>query len=85
VIDADGSKYFAVGLVEDDGQWVFVRSMGGRPLSLRDIPVQPIGSDKKLTLHFRVPADVQIVGLVLSTPKEDRVVNTMNQKVPKRE
>jgi hypothetical protein len=85
VIDASGSKYYAVGLVEDDGQWVFVRSMGGRPLTLRDIPVQPMGSDKKLALHFRVPADVQIVGLVLSTPKEDRVVNTMNQKVPKRE
>ncbi|MFM8642683.1 MAG: CvpA family protein [Phycisphaerales bacterium] len=85
VIDSTGSKYYAVGLVEDDGQWVFVRSMGGRPLTLRDIPVQPMGSDKKLALHFRVPADVQIVGLVLSTPKEDRIVNTMNQKVPKRE
>jgi hypothetical protein len=76
VIDESGSKYYAVGLVEDDGEWVLVKSMRGRPLTLKDIPIQAVGSGKKLSLHFRVPTKTKIVGLVLATSAEDRVVNT---------
>ncbi len=83
IIDKDGAKYYAVGMVEDDGDWVLVRSMGGKPLSLKDIPIQPLGSGKKLTLHFRVPAETVLKGLVLVTGKEDRIVNTISLTVPK--
>jgi hypothetical protein len=83
IIDQDGAKYYAVGMVEDDGDWVLVRSMGGKPLSLKDIPIQPLGSGKKLTLHFRVPAETVLKGLVLVTGKEDRIVNTISLTVPK--
>ena len=47
LIDAAGAKYFAIGMVEDDGSWVTVRSMGGKPLSLKDIPIQPLGSGSR--------------------------------------
>jgi hypothetical protein len=83
VIDKNGAKYYAVGRVEDDGDWVLVRSMGGKPLSLKDIPIQPLGSGKKLTLHFRVPAETALKALVLVTGKEDRVVNTISVSAPK--
>ena len=83
VIDKDGAKYYAVGMVEDDGDWVLVRSMGGKPLALKDIPIQPLGSGKKLTLHFRVPAETALKGLVLVTGKEDRLVNTISVSAPK--
>ena len=83
VIDKSGAKYYAVGMVEDDGDWVLVRSMGGKPLSLKDIPIQPLGSGKKLTLHFRVPAETALKALVLVTGKEDRVVNTISISAPK--
>jgi hypothetical protein len=52
---------------------------------VRNVPVQAIGGSNKLTLYFRVPADLQIVGLVLATGKEDRVVNTMSVTSPKEE
>jgi hypothetical protein len=83
VIDANGAKYFAVGMVEDDGDWVLVRSMGGKPLTLKDIPIQPLGSGKKLMLHFRLPAETVLKGLVLVTGKEDRLVNTITLTAPK--
>ena len=83
VIDKDGAKYYAVGMVEDDGDWVLVRSMGGKPLALKDIPIQPLGSGKTLTLHFRVPAETVLKGLVLVTGKEDRIVNTISLTAPK--
>jgi len=85
VVDESGAKYFAVGLVEDDGQWVFVKSMGGKPLRLRDIPIQPLGSGKKLYLHFRVPGGVNVRSLVLAASSGDRVVNTINLAVPARD
>jgi hypothetical protein len=83
VIDTNGAKYFAVGMVEDDGDWVLVRSMGGKPLTLKDIPIQPLGSGKKLVLHFRLPAETVLKGLVLTTGKEDRLVNTITLTAPK--
>jgi hypothetical protein len=83
VIDANGAKYFAVGMVEDDGDWVLVRSMGGKPLTLKDIPIQPLGSGKKLMLHFRLPSETVLKGLVLVTGKEDRLVNTITLTAPK--
>jgi hypothetical protein len=83
VIDDAGAKYYAVGLVEDDGEWVFVRSMGGKPLRIRDIPIQPLGSGKKLFLHFRVPSGANIRGLMLVSPSGDRVVNDISVTVPK--
>jgi hypothetical protein len=83
VIDETGAKYYAVGLVEDDGEWVFVRSMGGKPLRIRDIPIQPLGSGKKLFLHFRVPSGANIRGLMLVSPSGDRVVNDISVTVPK--
>jgi hypothetical protein len=83
VIDTNGAKYFAVGMVEDDGDWVLVRSMGGKPLTLKDIPIQPLGSGKKLMLHFRVPSETVLKGLVLVTGKEDRLVNTITLTAPK--
>jgi hypothetical protein len=83
IIDRSGAKYFAVGLVEDDGEWVLVRSMGGKPLTLKDIPIQPLGSGKKLTLYFRVPDSTPLTGLVLVTPKGDRIVNTISVSAPK--
>jgi hypothetical protein len=83
VIDTNGAKYFAVGMVEDDGDWVLVRSMGGKPLTLKDIPIQPLGSGKKLMLHFRLPAETVLKGLVLTTGKEDRLVNTITLTAPK--
>jgi hypothetical protein len=83
VIDANGAKYYAVGMVEDDGDWVFVRSMGGKPLTLKDIPIQPLGSGKKLMLHFRLPAETALKGLILTTGKEDRLVNTITLTSPK--
>jgi hypothetical protein len=83
VVDEKGAKYYAVGLVQDDGEWMFVKSMGGRPLRLRDIPIQPLGGGKKLRLYFRVPALAAIKALVLVSPSGERVVNTMNLAVPK--
>ncbi|NBX32534.1 MAG: hypothetical protein EBR07_07340, partial [Planctomycetes bacterium] len=83
VIDTNGAKYFAVGMVEDDGDWVLVRSMGGKPLTLKDIPIQPLGSGKKLMLHFRLPSSTVLKGLVLVTGKEDRLVNTITLTAPK--
>lgn len=83
VIDDRGAKYYAVGYVEDDGEWVLVKSLGGRPLTLRDIPIQAIGGGKKLTLHFRVPSDTKFVGVALVTPKETRIVNTLDVTSPK--
>lgn len=82
VVDESGAKYYAVGLVEDDGEWVLVKSMRGRPLTLKDIPIQAVGSGKKLSLHFRVPSKTKIVGLVLATGNEDRVVNTSTVTSP---
>jgi hypothetical protein len=84
VIDTNGAKYFAVGMVEDDGDdWVLVRSVGGNPLTLKDIPIQPLGSSKKLMLHFRLPSETVLKGLVLVTGKEDRLVNTITLTTPK--
>lgn len=83
VVDKAGAKYYAVGMVEDDGEWVLVRSMGGRPLTLKDIPIQPLGSGKKLALHFRVPAETELVGLVITDGREDRVVNAISLSAPK--
>jgi hypothetical protein len=57
--------------------------MGGKPLTLKDIPIQPLGSGKKLTLHFRLPAETVLKGLVLVTGKEDRLVNTITLTAPK--
>ena len=85
VVDRNGAKYYAVGFVYDDGEYVLVKSFGGSPLTVRNVPVQAIGGSNKLTLYFRVPADLQIVGLVLATGKEDRVVNTMSVTSPKEE
>ena len=82
MIDDRGAKYYAVGYVEDDGEWVLVKSMRGRPLTLKDIPIQAVGSGKKLALHFRVPAKTKIVGLVLATSGEDRLVNTSTVTSP---
>ena len=83
VIDDKGAKFYAVGLVEDDGDTVFVRSMAGKPLRIKDIPIQPLGSGKKLFLHFRVPSGANIRGLMLVTPSGNRVVNDMSLTVPK--
>jgi hypothetical protein len=83
VVDRNGAKYYAVGFVYDDGEYVLVKSFGGSPLTLRNVPVQAIGSSNKLTLYFRVPPELQVVGLVLATGKEDRVVNTMSVTSPK--
>jgi hypothetical protein len=83
VLDDKGAKYYAVGLVQDDGEWVLVKSMGGRPLRLRDIPIQPLGGGKKLRLYFRVPALASIKALALVSSSGERVVNTMNLTVPK--
>jgi hypothetical protein len=83
VIDTNGAKYFAVGMVEDDGDWVLVRSMGGKPLTLKDIPIQPLGSGKTLMLHFRLPAETVLKGLILTNGKEDRLVNTITVSSPK--
>jgi hypothetical protein len=85
VVDANGAKYYAVGYIYDDGEFVQVKSFGGSPIALRNIPVQSVGGNTKLTLYFRVPAETRIVGLVLSTPKEDRLVNTMSVSSPKKE
>lgn len=82
VIDESGAKYFAVGLVEDDGDFVLVRSMAGKPLTLKDIPIQPLGSAKKLVLYFRVPPGTKLKGLALSSPKEERLVNTLTISTP---
>ncbi|MFO0963251.1 MAG: hypothetical protein U0625_10150 [Phycisphaerales bacterium] len=83
LLDEKGARYYAIGLVEDDGQFVLVRSMGGRPLTLKDIPIQPLGTAKQLALYFRVPPGVKLTGLALCTPGEDRVVNTLSLVVPK--
>ena len=83
VLDDKGAKYYAVGLVQDDGEWVLVKSMGGRPLRLRDIPIQPLGGGKKLRLYFRVPTLASIKALALVSSSGERVVNTMNLTVPK--
>jgi hypothetical protein len=85
VIDKTGAKYYAVGYVFDDGEYVLVKSAGGAPLALKGIPVQAIGSSNQLFLYFRVPADTDIVGLVLATGKEDRLVNRINARSPKNE
>ncbi len=85
VVDGNGAKYYAVGFVFDDGEYVLVKSFGGSPLTLRNVPVQAIGGSNDLTLYFRVPSETQFVGLVLATGKEDRVVNTMSVTSPKDE
>jgi hypothetical protein len=83
VIDRNGAKYYAVGFVYDDGEYVQVKSTGGAALTLKGIPVQAIGSASQLTLYFRVPAETEFVGLVLATGKEDRLVNKMSATSPK--
>jgi hypothetical protein len=83
LVDDKGGKYYAIGLVEDDGTWVTVKSMGGSPLRLSDIPIQPLGSANKLSLYFRVPPDTKLRGLMLSTSSEDRIVNTIGLTVPR--
>jgi hypothetical protein len=85
VVDANGAKYYAVGYIFDDGEFVQVKSFGGSPIALRNIPVQSVGSNTQLTLYFRVPAETRLVGLVLSTPKEDRLVSTMSVTSPKKD
>lgn len=82
--DSDGAKYFALGLIEDDGDWVLVRSMGGRPFTLKDIPMQHRGIGKSLSLHFGVPEGAKLTGLLLVTPTEDRLVNTISVPVRKK-
>jgi hypothetical protein len=57
--------------------------MGGSPLRLSDIPIQPLGSANKLSLYFRVPPDTKLRGLMLSTSSEDRIVNTIGLTVPR--
>lgn len=83
LVDDKGGKYYAIGLVEDDGTWVTVKSMGGSPLRLSDIPIQSLGGASKLSLYFRVPPDTKLKGLMLSTSSEDRVVNTVGLTVPR--
>lgn len=77
VVDSKGAKYYAVGYVYDDNEYVQVKSFGGSPIPLRALPVQSLGGTTTLLLYFRVPTETDIVGLVLATGSEDRLVNTM--------
>lgn len=82
VVDEAGNKYFAIGFAEDDGEWFTVHSAGGKPMTLRDIPIQTLGSGKKLLLYFCVPEGTQLKGLGLDTRSGLRLLNTISKKVP---
>ena len=85
VIDSNGAKYYAIGFVYDDNEYVLVKSFGGSPIPVKSIPIQSLGGTTSLTLYFRVPAETQLTGLVLATGKEDRLVNTLRVTAPKKE
>jgi len=83
VIDARGAKYYAIGYIFDDSEYVQVKSFGGSPIPLRGLPVQSLGGSTSLVLYFRVPAETQVAGLVVSTGAEDRLVNVIKATAPK--
>jgi hypothetical protein len=81
VVDSDGNKFFATGFAEDDTQYLTVTSSGGRPLRLRDIPIQTLGAPKKLLLYFSAPNGAKLEYLALDTPTGLRVLNKLNFQV----
>jgi hypothetical protein len=85
LVDANGVKYYTVGYAEDDGMWLNVKSGGGNPLRLRDVPIQTLGSNKKLLLYFRVPTGVVLKYLALDTKDGLRGVNSLNFPVTSKE
>jgi hypothetical protein len=81
LVDSQGSKYYAIGFAEDDGLYLTVTSADGKPLRLRDIPIQTLGTNKKLLLYFAAPNGSELKQLGLDTPSGVRVTNTLSFKV----
>lgn len=82
LVDSKGVKYYAVGYAEDDGMYLMIKSSGGSAFRLRDVPIQTLGSNKKLLLYFRVPINTTLKYLALDTADGLRAVNTLNFPVP---
>lgn len=82
VVDENGTKFYAIGYANDDGDKLTIFGSGGRALRLRDLPVQSLGASQKLQLFFAVPFGSKLKYLVLDTPAGMHVVNTMDFAVP---
>lgn len=78
LVDSNGTKYYAVGFAEDDGLWLNIKSAGGSALRMRDVPIQTLGSNKKLLLYFRVPIGVTLKYLALDGTEGLRGVNSLD-------